>query len=150
MNDQKYPFEIREYYSPALNSLKRIYTQHPKFNGNTRLIYDLLFDHWNADYGYAFPTLDELAIHSGLSKSAVKTQIKTLIELELIRKRPSPLAGSKNDVYILLPPVTTREAFFEKFPEVEAKALERVARIKAEAENDKKRLGASNKHTGEK
>ena len=73
---KKYPFNITEYYSPGLNSLKRIYTQHPKFNGNVRLIYELLFDHWNAEYGYAFPDQWQLAIDSGMSVSPVGRHLK--------------------------------------------------------------------------
>src|SRR5699024_12794906 len=90
MEEKKYPFEITEYYSVGLNSLKRIYTQHPKFNGNTRLIYELLLDYWNADYGYAFPDQWQLAIDSGMSVSTVGRSISVLKELDLIRTEKSP------------------------------------------------------------
>lgn len=146
MNDEKstkYPFSITEYYSPGLNSLKRIYTQHPKFNGNTRLIYELLFDHWNAEKGYGWPTIYELARESGLSISCVKTQIRTLLELELIRKEKTSVNGRLNDVYYVLQPVSSIEEFYAKFPDIKAKAEERIERINAEEKKDKLRLGKS-------
>ena len=140
---EEYPFEITEYYSPSLNSLKRIYTQHPKFNGNTRLIYELLFDHWNAKTGYAYPTIYELARESGLSTKSVKNQIKTLIELGLIRKERTRVNGRINDVYYILPPVTTIDEFYKKFPDVKTQAEARLERINYEEKKDKERLGKS-------
>lgn len=130
---QQYPFKIDEYYSPGLNSLKRIYTQHPKFNGNTRLIYELLFDHWNAEYGYAFPDQWELARESGQSLSSVKRNLKVLKDLGLIEIRKSPI-GRKNNVYYLKKPITSLEEFYRKFPDIEKEAKERIVKIDAERE----------------
>lgn len=138
--ENKYPFEITEYYSPALNSLKRIYTQHPDFNGNVRLIYELLFDHFNPNYGYAWPTIPQLAIESGLGESTVKRCIATLVKLELIKKQPSSVAN--NNVYVPLKPVTTIEELIAKFPEVKPHMETRIARIKEREATDKQRLGA--------
>lgn len=135
----KYPYEITEYYSPGLNSLKRIYTKHPKFNGNTRLIYELIFDYWNEDYGYAWPTLYELARDSGLSLSGVKTQIQTLIKLDLIVSKKADVNGRKNNVYYLKKPVSTLEEFYGKFPEIRKHAEEKIEKIDAEERSDKSR-----------
>jgi|SRR5699024_4933245 len=142
---KKYPFEIDEYYSVALNSLKRVYTQHPKFNGNVRLIYELLLDHWNAEYGYAFPDHWELAIESGLSISTVKRSIGVLEQLELVKKRRSPIGGKKNNVYYLNKPVTTLEEFYKKFPEIKEKSKNRIAAIRAERERDMKKWNEDEK-----
>lgn len=130
---KKYPFDINEYYSPSLNSLKRIYTQHPKFNGNVRLIYELLFDHWNAEYGYAFPDQWQLAIDSGMSVSSVGRHLKVLEELELIEIDKSPL-GRGNNVYYIKKPIDNITEFYEKFPDIEKKARERIEKIEAEKE----------------
>lgn len=135
----KYPYEITEYYSPGLNSLKRIYTKHPKFNGNTRLIYELIFDYWNEDYGYAWPTLYELARDSGLSLSGVKTQIQTLIKLDLIVSKKADVNGRKNNVYYLKKPVSTLEEFYGKFSEIRKQAEEKIEKIDAEERSDKSR-----------
>lgn len=134
-----YPFEIDEYYSPGLNSLKRIYTQHPKFNGNVRLIYELLLDYWNPEYGYAFPDQWQLAIESGLSLSTVKRSITVLKELDLIEVKNSPLS-KRNNVYYVKKPVTTIEEFYEKFPEIVEESKERIAKLKAEKEKDMEKL----------
>lgn len=136
---QQYPFKIDEYYSPGLNSLKRIYTQHPKFNGNTRLIYELLYDHWNPEYGYAFPDQWELARESGLSRASVNNQIKILEELDLIRVEKTKVSTRTNNVYYLNKPVTTIEEFYSKFPEVKARAEERIRKIDEEEESLKQK-----------
>lgn len=138
---KEYPYEIKEYYSPGLNSLKRIYTKHPNFNGNTRLIYELIFDHWNAKFGYAWPTLYELARESGLSISGVKTQIQTLIKLDLIAQNKADVNGRKNNVYYLNRPVATLEEFFRKFPEIREKAEAKLRKIDDEERADKLRWG---------
>src|SRR5699024_1303088 len=137
MEEKKYPFEITEYYSVGLNSLKRIYTQHPKFNGNTRLIYELLLDYWNADYGYAFPDQWQLAIDSGMSVSTVGRSISVLKELDLIRTEKSPI-GRGNNVYYIYKPVDTIEECYEKFPDIKEQAEKRIAKIE---EDKQKKLG---------
>jgi hypothetical protein len=132
------PFKIDEYYSPGLNSLKRVYTQHPDFNGNVRLIYELLFDLWNPDFGYAFPTIWQLSAESGLGEATVTRCIKTLVKLDLIEIKPSSVA--KNNVYIIKKPVTTIEELEEKFPEVATYRAERLTKIKAREKASKTRL----------
>lgn len=114
-NEKTYPYEISRNYIKSPNSLRRIYLQHPKFNGNCLIIYELLLEYWNADTGYAFPNVWQLAYSSGLSESSVKTCIKKLIELDLIEKDKSKVAH--NNVYIPKKPVETLEELFEKFPE---------------------------------
>lgn len=136
---KKYPYEINEYYSPGLNSLKRIYTKHPKFNGNTRLIYELIFDYWNDQYGYAFPTQYDLARDSGLSVASVKTQIKTLTQLDLLQPKKADVNGRKNNVYIVKQPVRAIDEFYRKFPEVRDQAVEKLRKIDAEEQSDKSR-----------
>ncbi|WP_347320047.1 helix-turn-helix domain-containing protein [Rossellomorea sp. RS05] len=136
---KKYPYEINEYYSPGLNSLKRIYTKHPKFNGNTRLIYELIFDYWNDQYGYAFPTHYDLARDSGISVASVKTQIKTLTQLDLLQPKKADVNGRKNNVYLVKQPVRTIDEFYRKFPEVRDQAVEKLRKIDAEEQSDKSR-----------
>jgi DNA-binding MarR family transcriptional regulator len=136
---KKYPYEINEYYSPGLNSLKRIYTKHPKFNGNTRLIYELIFDYWNEQYGYAFPTHYDLARDSGISVASVKTQIKTLTQLDLLQPKKADVNGRKNNVYLVKQPVRTIDEFYRKFPEIRNQAVEKLRKIDAEEQSDKSR-----------
>ncbi|KMK93724.1 hypothetical protein VL03_12705 [Rossellomorea marisflavi] len=140
MGEHKYPYEITEHYIPSVNSLRRIYTQHPNFNGNCLLIYELLFDYWNPNYGYAFPNIWQLSIDSGLGESTVKRCIETLKSLELIKKKRSPIAA--NNVYVFNKPVKSVEELIVKFPEVEKYRDERLAKIKASEQTSKKRFAA--------
>lgn len=141
--ERKYPFKIEEYFSPGLNSLKRVYTQHPDFNGNVRLIYELLFDYWNSDYGYAFPTIWQLSADSGLGEATVKRCIATLVKLDLLEKKRSSIA--QNNVYLAKKPVKTIEELIAKFPEVETYMNERLAKIKASEESSKARFATTKK-----
>lgn len=143
--ERSYPIKINEYYSPGLNSLKRVYTQHPKFNGNVRLIYELLFDYWNEDYGYAFPTIWQLSEDSGQGESTVKRCIQTLVELDLIEKRKSPIANAQNNIYIVKKPVTTVKELIAKFPEIEEAVNKRIAGIRASEAESKARLAKTKK-----
>src|SRR5690606_10456020 len=99
------------------NSLKRIYTQHPKFNGNVRLVYEVLLDYWNAEYGYAFPDQWELALITGMSKSSIKNYLRVLQELELIEVGKSNIGNKLNNVYYIKQPINNLDEFFKKFPE---------------------------------
>lgn len=137
---KEYPFSITEYYSPSLNSLKRIYTQHPKFNGNVRLVYEVLLDYWNAEYGYAFPDQWELALITGMSKSSIKNYLRVLQELELIEVGKSNIGNKLNNVYYIKQPINNLDEFFKKFPEAKENYEKRVKALEAEKENDFKRL----------
>ncbi len=138
LKKQNYPFEIEGgvHYVPSFNALNRVYTQHPEFKANTKLIYELLFDYYNPDYGYAFPTYRQLERDSGLSISTVKRQVKVLEQLELIEIGRSSYG---NNVYVVKPPLQTIEELFAKFPEIEQKAKERLAKIEQEEEQEKSR-----------
>lgn len=141
--EKKYPFRITESYSPGLNSLKRIYTQHPKFNGNVRLVYELLFDLWNEKYGYAYPNIWQLSKETGLGESTVERCLTILVDLDLLERRPSPVA--QNNVYIVKPPLTTMEAFLEKFPEVREYMQQRIEAIDERERKSKVRLSRTRK-----
>jgi DNA-binding MarR family transcriptional regulator len=141
VGEHKYPYEITEHYIPSVNSLRRIYTQHKSFNGNCLLVYELLFDYWNANYGYAFPNVWQLAADSGLGESTVKRSISTLEYLDLIKKKRSEIAA--NNVYVFKKPVKTIEELIAKFPEVEKHREERLAKLKASEMSSKKRFAAS-------
>lgn len=133
------PFIIEkgEHYIPSLSSLHRVYTQHPNFKPSTKLVYELLFDYWNPNYGYAFPTIRQLERDSGLGGSTIKRQIETLVELDLVEKRRSRTYG--NNVYLVKKPVQTLEQLYEKFPGIEEEAKKRLARIKNEENSEKER-----------
>ncbi|ARI78239.1 helix-turn-helix domain-containing protein [Halobacillus mangrovi] len=144
------PFIIEkgEHYIPSLSSLHRVYTQHPNFKPSTKLVYELLFDYWNPDYGYAFPTIRQLERDSGLGGSTIKRQIETLVKLDLVEKQRSRTYG--NNVYRVKKPVQTLDELYAKFPEIEVEAKERFRRIdkadKAEKERRKGQEGSLGEH----
>src|SRR5690625_534120 len=129
-SNKEYPFEIEgDYYSPAFNSLKRIYVHHPEFNATTRLVYDLLFDYWNPEYGYAFPTHYDLARAGGISVGTVANHIKRLTELDLIEQKKSPYGNKRNNVYYIKKPINSLEEFFDRFPEARERYYENMEKV---------------------
>lgn len=142
MSEHNFPYKIEkgEHYIPSLYALTCIYTQHPKFNGNVKLIYDILFDMYNREYGYAFPTFNQLAQYSGLSVKSCKNHVKVLRELDLVEVTPSK---KNNNTYVVKKPVQTFEQFYARFPEIEAQAKERIERLKQDDKAEKERKEAA-------
>lgn len=133
-----------EHYTPSLNSLLRIYTQHPKFSPSVKLIYDLLFDYFNPNYGYAFPTIRQLERDSGLSESSVKRHIKTLEDLDLVVKKRSRYG---NNTYLVKKPVGTLEALYDKFPDIKVKSEKRLREIERKEIEERQRRDGEKKPT---
>lgn len=131
-----YKIEKGEHYVPSLSSLLRVYTQHPEFNPGVKLIYDLLFDYYNPQYDYAFPTIRQLERDSGLSESSVKRYIRTLEKLDLIEKGKSKFG---NNTYKVKKPVSTLEELYEKFPEIKEESEKRLREIDRKEAEEKER-----------
>lgn len=103
------------------NTIFENYSFHPKFTGACLRVYMFLLHRYNQRYGYAYPTQDQMADDLCLSRSAVKTAIKSLKELELIETERNP--DHSNDVYFLKRPIANRTTFELKFPEAKAKRI---------------------------
>lgn len=136
VNTNPYTIEKGEHYIPSLSSLTRVYTQHPDFKPAVKLVYDLLFDYYNPEYGYAFPTIRQLERDSGLSASSIKRHIKTLENLDLLEKGRSKFG---NNIYVVKKPVRTLDELYEKFPEIKEESEKRLQRIEEEEALEKER-----------
>lgn len=131
------PFKNKLGFTALPNEIFDIYVSHPKFNGNCVLVYMCLLDHYNETEKYAWPTQDQIADATFISRKSVGRLLKTLEEVELIRKLYNADYG--NHAYIPLKPVSTREEFEAKFPvAVENRRKFEESREKDKCERDKR------------
>ncbi|GLV67453.1 hypothetical protein Bmyc01_61220 [Bacillus mycoides] len=91
------------------------------------VIYVKLFQLYNPDYGYAFPTIERLMIDTRIKgKATVHTSIKRLCEVGLIGKNKR---RSGNNVYFVYKPLSKQELYkrvpnrVEEFKEFESKLV---------------------------
>lgn len=125
------PFKNKLGFTALPNEIFHIYVSHPKFNGNCVLVYMCLLDHYNEKEKYAWPTQDQIADATFISRKSVRKLLKTLEEVELIRRLYNADYG--NHAYIPLKPVSTREEFEAKFP----LAVEKRRKFEESREADK-------------
>jgi len=97
------------------NELFQLYTRIPGFNGDHALMYVVLSNYLNEDYGYAFPDQDELSslLNCGINK--VGRLAKKLEEVGLIEYKRRYAGG--NYVYFVKEPIRDERLFYEVFPE---------------------------------
>lgn len=125
------PFKNEAGFTAMPNEILRVYTKHPKFNGNTLLVYMYLLDKFNLEFRYAFPTQDQIADETFLSRQTVITAINTLINLRLINKVYNSDYG--NNVYTFNKPIHDSEVFAKEFEEVGANVLKFEEKRKKDA-----------------
>lgn len=77
----------------------------------------------NDKFGYAFPTVNQVAYEAGVSESVAGKAITELVACGLLKKERSP-TGQKNNVYTVVDPLDAA-GFNERFPKAEARKAER-------------------------
>ncbi|NNU88692.1 helix-turn-helix domain-containing protein [Geobacillus sp. MR] len=140
------PFDTAKGFSAVPSVIFTLYTKHPDFDAYALMVYAYILRRYNDKYGFAFPTVDEIAYTLHISDTTVKRAIKTLKKLGLIRVERN--AGFLNNVYYFEKPVEDEAEFFARFKEVEeaerehAEKWEKISqRRKADKEKYRKSLG---------
>lgn len=110
------PFKNAIGYTAMPNEVLKIFVGHPKFDGKCVLVYLYLLDKYNANFKYAFPTQDQIADETFISRQSVIRALAVLEELNLIQAIYNTDYG--NNVYVFKKPITNREEFEQQFPEV--------------------------------
>jgi len=139
MNDQSkigalgaLPFACERGFTQVPNVVMRHYQYYPKFNGNTASVYAVILSHYNADYGYAFPTQIQIAQAVNMTEKTVGNHVKLLEEVGLISVHKN--GRYSNQVYTFNQPIEDAEEFFGTFPiaaEAKRKMDEQLAKSKA-------------------
>ncbi|MFB5932982.1 helix-turn-helix domain-containing protein [Peribacillus frigoritolerans] len=141
------PFDTKTGFAAMPSAIYTIYTMHPKVQKTSAIaVYGYLIMRYNAEYGYAFPSLTDIAQTLHLSDSTTQRAIKALKELELIKVERNP--EFNNNVYYLLKPIESYEEFIAKFPEVkeaEEKHVEKWDKINGSRKEAKEKHQAKAK-----
>ncbi|WP_078390709.1 helix-turn-helix domain-containing protein [Shouchella patagoniensis] len=101
----------------------------PGFRGDLAYLYALIVDYYNADYGYAFPTQDQLALKTGKSTQSVRADMRRLKQAGLIRILT--FEGRNNYGYVPLVPLGQAELWRE-CPEAAERYREAIAKLDEE------------------
>ncbi|MFE4133760.1 helix-turn-helix domain-containing protein [Peribacillus sp. YIM B13482] len=113
-------------------------------SGNELAVYILLLKNDNNQKRYAFPTVNQLAIWTGITPRTVKAATKRLEIVGLIRKEKASGYANKNRYYVNLP--HEKEVLEKLVPELKAKLDLKISKLEIEAEQDKQRLEVISTH----
>ncbi|WJE22412.1 ArsR family transcriptional regulator [Bacillus cereus] len=109
------PFDLSKGFTAIPKAVMRHYTYLPGFNGNVVLVYGYIITMYNPQYGYVFPTHDQIGLALNMSRKTVGKHLNVLEDAELIKV--SKRGGSTNDTYTLLKPIEDERAFYSRFPQ---------------------------------
>lgn len=135
------PFAVKKGWIAMPNAVYTVYLKHPEMNTTALAVYGYLLRLYNAEIGYSFPTLPDIAVGLGVSVTTVQTSITKLRKVGLIVSKYN--VRYNNNTYTFPPVVETMEELEVRFPEIKPhlEKLDRQAeRIRKKAEDDKQRL----------
>lgn len=99
-------------------------------------LYARLLKLFNTDYGYAFPTIDQLIVMNNTARSTLHSSLKRLEAVGLIEIGKG---RNGNNVYLVFKPLD-QEELYPQTPDKVKELNEKKVKHKINAENDKKRL----------
>jgi|SRR5690625_1557728 len=108
------------------------YVHHPKVRPNMLFLYALLVDKYNVQEGFAYPSLERLAVDYGMSYNATSDHVEILKEVGLI---DYPEKG----YYVPLEPLSESE-FYRQYPEAWEAYLKALKQAESKRKSDKERL----------
>ena len=120
----------RKYIPLSTNAMH--YVHHPKMRPNMLILYAIIVDRYNVDKGFAYPSLERLAVDYGMSYNATSNHVEILKEVGLI---DYPEKGS----YVPLEPLGEAE-FFRQFPEAWQAYKKALKQAEGKRESDRNRL----------
>lgn len=112
------PFEVERGFTAMPNAVADLYVRHPLFTPTTERIYRYLLRHYNADYGYAWPSWNAIMSENNIgSKGTVSKALDSLEKLELIKRFKHTNEGSDwdNNGYTFRKPIENEDEFYRRF-----------------------------------
>jgi DNA-binding MarR family transcriptional regulator len=113
----KYPLDLLQY------------RHHPKFMKGAETLYMVIAHYYNADKGFAYPSMTLLAADCATTESTIDKHIKSLESLGLLKVVRRP----KGNLYVPMQPLP-REEFFTQFPEAKAAYEKRYKKVEERRE----------------
>ncbi|EZP77553.1 hypothetical protein H839_07969 [Parageobacillus genomosp. 1] len=107
-------------------------------SGNDLLVYLRLYQLDNNNYGYAYPTIEDLMIMTNLAKKTVIESLKNLESVGLLKKDKSDKFPNKN-IYFIYKPLEQYELYTQAAENVK-ELEEKKIKLGSSAEQDKERL----------
>jgi predicted transcriptional regulator len=124
-NYEKVPMEVFDYIQLDLISHTDL------------VVYMKLYQYYNEDIGYAYPTIPQLMFLTGIGgKSTIHKSLKNLETVGLIQ-RGKTIKG--NNIYVVYKPLDKAE-LYEAVPDKVVKLREKEIDLVTMAENDKERF----------
>lgn len=109
------PFDLSNGYSVIPEALFEHYLKLPDFRLQHVVLYTRLLKYWNPQYGYAFPTTEQLARDLDCTEETVRKHRHILEKYGLVETEPHPYYG--NLVYYVKQPIENEQEFYSRFPE---------------------------------
>ncbi|WP_224653697.1 helix-turn-helix domain-containing protein, partial [Escherichia coli] len=101
------------------------------------ILYMKLFDLYNIETGYAYPTIPQLMTSTRIgSKATIHRSLKKLVEAGLIEKRKTKWG---NNIYYVYKPLK-KDELFKRYPDKVEQFKKFEAKLMNIAESDKERL----------
>jgi predicted transcriptional regulator len=105
-------------------------------SGNELIVYLIMCRLFNENYGYAFPTIDQLEVMTNLSRGTLIQALKNLEAVGLIEKAKGYRG---NNVYVVFKPLDQNE-LYRQVPEKVELLKEKKIKKNAQVEQNKLRL----------
>ncbi|WP_141500953.1 helix-turn-helix domain-containing protein [Paenibacillus luteus] len=102
-------------FTKVPNAIFTLYTRLPDFKADHALLYVYLCARLNRNYGYAFPSTDDIAHALNCGINQVVTYKRVLRKYRLITTKRHPTLG--NDMYFIHPPIDNEAEFYGKYEE---------------------------------
>jgi DNA-binding transcriptional ArsR family regulator len=116
------------------------YVYHDRMSADKVFLYQLVIDFYNPVDGYAYPSIDLLALHYGKSEDTTSKHINDLKAIGLIDFQ-------EKGYYVPLTPLTADE-FYAKFPEAWVNYKRKYERMHSRREKAKDRMREWRKQQG--
>jgi len=132
------PYEWGVGWVAVQNEALTIYTLHPKFKGNTFLVYLYLLKNYNHRKGRSFPSYANMSRTLGIHEDTIGRCIETLGKLGMVNVHRLGGPQRYSFYYTFNPLLTDEEEFVRRFPEAQAK-LEKRKEAQRKADEEKRR-----------
>ncbi|WP_028559784.1 helix-turn-helix domain-containing protein [Paenibacillus pinihumi] len=108
-------FEPTRDFTRVHNAIFTLYTRLPDFKSSHAMLYVYLMARSNPQYGYAFPSTEDIALALNCGINQVVSYKRVLKDYGLIVTKRHSTYG--NDMYYVKPPITEEAEFYGRFPE---------------------------------
>lgn len=124
-NTASKPFQPQDNFVSLHRALYKLYTRLPDFKADHAMLYVVLMDYWNPAFGYAFPTIWDLAHALNCGENKPNELCKVLEKYKLIKKKRL----GDNNIYYVFSPISDEKLFMETYPQAKDYYDERSAKF---------------------